>query len=96
MIEAFYGMIAQFAFRWEPEGWMYCHGQVISIQSNTPLFSLLGTTFGGDGQVTFALPDLRVKKADGSYYQYGEKMSNGVPYIDSYICVSGIYPSRQD
>ena len=98
-MEEYIGTIIQFGFNFAPRGWQVCHGQVLAIRgetisSNTVLFSLLGTTFGGDGKTTFALPDLRVKKADGSYYQYGEKMSNGLPYIDSFICVSGNYPEK--
>lgn len=94
MDEAFIGSIMQFGFNWSPRGWQVCHGQLYAISQNEALFSLLGTTYGGDGKVTFAIPDLRVKKEDGSYYQFGEIMSNGLPYIDSYICMNGLYPSR--
>jgi microcystin-dependent protein len=48
-----------FAGNYAPEGWAFCHGQVLAIAENDALFSLLGTTYGGDGQTTFALPDLR-------------------------------------
>lgn len=48
-----------FAGNFAPRGWMFCNGQLLSIAQNTALFSLLGTTFGGDGQVTFGLPDFR-------------------------------------
>lgn len=48
-----------FAGNFAPLSWMFCNGQLLSIAENTALFSLLGTTYGGDGQVTFALPDLR-------------------------------------
>lgn len=94
MIEVFIGMIVQFGFNFEPQYWSMCHGQQINISQNQVLYSLLGNTFGGDGK-TFNLPDLRVKRADGSYYRQGEKMPNGLPYIESYICVANaIYPSR--
>lgn len=53
------GSIALFAFDWAPKGWMRCDGAVLSISSNSALFSLIGTTYGGDGRTTFALPDLR-------------------------------------
>jgi microcystin-dependent protein len=53
------GTIILFAGDFPPRGWAFCNGQVLSIQSNTALFSILGTTYGGDGQRTFALPDLR-------------------------------------
>src|SRR3954462_9806783 len=47
------------AFEFAPRGWAQCNGQVLSISQNTALFSILGTTYGGNGQTTFALPDLR-------------------------------------
>jgi microcystin-dependent protein len=55
----FLGQIAMFAGNFAPSGWALCDGQLLAISSNTALFSLLGTTYGGDGQTTFALPDLR-------------------------------------
>jgi microcystin-dependent protein len=58
-MEPFLGSIALFAFDWAPRGWARCDGALLSISSNTALFSLLGTTYGGNGQTTFALPDLR-------------------------------------
>lgn len=48
-----------FAGNFAPRGWALCQGQILSISQNTALFSLLGTTYGGDGRTTFALPDLR-------------------------------------
>jgi microcystin-dependent protein len=51
--------IAMFAGNFAPRGFAFCAGQLLSISQNTALFSILGTTFGGDGRVTFALPDLR-------------------------------------
>ncbi len=53
------GEIRCFGFNFAPEGWASCNGQLLPIQNNTALFSLLGTTYGGDGRTTFALPDLR-------------------------------------
>ncbi len=58
-MEPFIGQIQLFGFGWAPQGWATCDGQLLSISSNTALFSLLGTTYGGDGRTTFALPDLR-------------------------------------
>jgi microcystin-dependent protein len=55
----FIGEIALVAFNFEPRGWAFCNGQLMSIAQNTALFSLLGTQFGGNGQTTFGLPDLR-------------------------------------
>jgi microcystin-dependent protein len=54
--------ITVFGGNFAPAGWMYCQGQLLSISEYTPLFALIGTTYGGDGQVTFALPDLRGRR----------------------------------
>jgi microcystin-dependent protein len=55
----FVAEIALFPFDFPPIGWAHCDGQLLAIRQNTALFSLLGTTYGGDGKSTFALPDLR-------------------------------------
>jgi microcystin-dependent protein len=57
--EPFLGMIMLVPYNFAPRGWAFCQGQLLSISQNTALFSLLGTTYGGNGQTTFALPDLR-------------------------------------
>jgi microcystin-dependent protein len=59
MSEPFIGEIIMFAGNFAPRGWALCQGQILSIAQNTALFSILGTTYGGNGQTTFALPDLR-------------------------------------
>src|SRR4026209_2661060 len=59
MSQPFLGEIRLFPYNFAPKGWAFCQGQILSIAQNTALFSLLGTTFGGNGQTTFALPDLR-------------------------------------
>ena len=59
MASPFLGQISLFGFNFAPRGWAFCQGQILSIAQNTALFSLLGTTYGGNGQTTFALPDLR-------------------------------------
>ena len=59
MAEPFLSEIRIFSFAFAPKGWALCNGQLLPINQNQALFSLLGTTFGGDGQVNFALPDLR-------------------------------------
>jgi microcystin-dependent protein len=59
MSEPFVGEIRMFGFGFAPQGWALCDGQLLPINQNTALFSLLGTTYGGDGRTTFALPDLR-------------------------------------
>jgi microcystin-dependent protein len=58
-MESFIASIILFAGNFAPRGWAFCQGQILSIAQNTALFSLLGTTYGGNGQTTFALPDLR-------------------------------------
>ena len=60
------GEIKPFAGVFTPAGWIVCQGQLLSIQQNPALFSILGTTYGGNGQTTFALPDLRGAAAIGS------------------------------
>ena len=57
--EPYIGQISIFAGNFAPRGWAQCNGQLLSIAQTTALFSILGTTYGGDGRVTFALPDLR-------------------------------------
>lgn len=59
MAEAYIGEIRIFAGNYAPRGWAFCAGQLLSIAQNTALFSLLGTTYGGNGTTNFALPDLR-------------------------------------
>lgn len=59
MSEPFLGEIRTFGFNFAPRGWAFCNGQLLPIAQNTALFSLLGTTYGGNGQTTFALPELR-------------------------------------
>ncbi|MFK8161573.1 MAG: phage tail protein [Lewinella sp.] len=58
-MEPFIGQIQAFGFNFAPRGWAKCDGQLLAISQNQALFSLLGTTYGGDGRTTFALPDLR-------------------------------------
>lgn len=58
-INPYIGSIALFAGNFAPKGYALCAGQLLPISQNTALFSILGTTYGGDGRVTFALPDLR-------------------------------------
>ena len=65
MAEPFLGEIRLFGFNFAPQGWAQCNGQLLSIQQNAALFSLLGTMFGGNGIQTFALPDLQGRVALG-------------------------------
>lgn len=59
MSDQFVAEIRIFPFNFPPKGWAFCDGQLLPISQNTALFSLLGTTYGGDGKSTFALPDLQ-------------------------------------
>src|SRR5947207_8306356 len=80
MGEPFVGEIRMFGGNFAPAGWMFCQGQLLPISQNETLFNLIGTTFGGDGQETFELPDLQGRLplhngtgSDGITYQLGEE-----------------------
>lgn len=74
MSECYLGEIRMFAGNYAPENWALCNGQLLSISQNETLFTLLGTTYGGDGQATFALPDLRgrIPISQGNSYLIGQ------------------------
>jgi len=76
----FIGEIRLFPYNFAPVGWAVCNGALLPINQNAPLFSLIGTMFGGDGRETFALPDLRSKVpiSQGAYY----------------IALQGVFPER--
>ncbi|KIX22243.1 tail protein [Flavobacterium sp. 316] len=81
--EPFIGEIKIFGFYFPPRGYMTCQGQILSIAQNTALFSLIGTTYGGNGQTTFALPDLQGRMPIGQgqgpglpNYNIGQKSGN--------------------
>src|SRR5436190_10832920 len=75
MAEPFLSEIRIMSFVYAPTGWALCNGQLLPINQNQALFSLLGTTFGGDGRVNFALPDLRARTPIhvGSGHTLGER-----------------------
>jgi len=75
MAEPFLSEIRIMSFEFAPKGWALCNGQLLPINQNQALFSLLGTTFGGDGRVNFALPDLRARTPIhvGSGHTLGER-----------------------
>lgn len=79
MAEPFLGEIKLVGFNFAPRGWAYCDGQMLPINQNQSLYSLLGTTFGGDGRTTFALPDLRGRTPihTGDAYSTGDDYSLG-------------------
>ncbi len=64
-MDPFIGEIRLFPFNFAPANWALCNGQIISIASNTALFSIIGTTYGGNGQTTFALPNLQGSTVTG-------------------------------
>ena len=73
-LDPFFSEIALYSFNFPPRGWAQCNGQLLPINQNQALFSLLGTTYGGDGRVTFALPDLRGRTPMG--YGQGAGLAN--------------------
>ena len=75
MAEPFLSEIRIFSFGFPPKGWALCDGQLLPINQNQALFSLLGTTYGGDGRVNFGLPDLRARVPihTGSGHTLGER-----------------------
>jgi microcystin-dependent protein len=79
-VETYIGQIQLLAFNFAPQNWAFCEGQLLQISQYTPLFSLIGTTYGGDGRTTFALPNLKGKEPDPNLH-YG-------------IVLNGVFPSR--
>jgi microcystin-dependent protein len=79
MSEPFLAEVRIVAFNFAPRGWAFCDGQILPINQNQSLYSLLGTTYGGDGHTSFALPDLRgrspmhVGSSNGTNHRQGEK-----------------------
>lgn len=74
MAEPFLSEIRVFSFNFPPKGWAFCNGQLLPINQNQALFALLGTTYGGNGQTNFALPNFRGKASihEGSGHTLGE------------------------
>lgn len=73
-MDAFLGEIRLMSFPFAPKGWAYCQGQLLNVQQNQALFSILGTTYGGNGTTTFGLPDLRGRVIVG--VGQGQNLSN--------------------
>lgn len=75
MADPFIGEIKIFGFNYAPEHWAFCDGQILQVNQNQMLFSVLGAAFGGDGRTTFALPDLRgrIPVGTGNSYYQGQK-----------------------
>src|SRR5256885_8894286 len=74
MPQPYVGEIRMFAGNFAPVNWMFCEGQLLAISENDILFQIIGTTYGGDGQTTFALPDLRgrIPLHQGNAFVLGE------------------------
>ncbi|TLM95618.1 phage tail protein [Hymenobacter jeollabukensis] len=74
-LDPFLGEIMMVSFNFAPQGWAFCNGQQLPINQNQALFALLGTTYGGNGQTTFALPDLRgrIPVSDGGNFALGQR-----------------------
>src|SRR5271165_1783024 len=75
MASPFLGEIRMFGGNFAPQGWALCNGQLLAISQNDALFALIGTTYGGDGQQTFGLPDLqcRIPLHQGAAFIIGQK-----------------------
>ncbi|HEX6700260.1 MAG TPA: tail fiber protein [Gaiellaceae bacterium] len=85
MAEPFLSEIRIMSFNFAPKGWALCNGQLLPINQNQGLFSLLGTTYGGNGQTTFGLPELRGRVAihEGNGHTLGEKAGSEAVTINS-------------
>ncbi|RKS96052.1 phage tail protein [Chryseobacterium defluvii] len=77
-MDEFIGIVKLFAGNFAPRGWMFCNGSLLSISQNSALFSILGTTYGGDGITTFALPNLTGRMAIGAGTQSGKYYPLGI------------------
>ena len=83
MAESYVGEIRMFGGNFAPYGWQFCNGQLLSISNYDVLFNLIGTTYGGDGQNTFALPDLRGRSPvhTGGLLSYVQGQTGGVENV---------------
>ncbi|PPD42641.1 MAG: phage tail protein [Methylobacter sp.] len=90
MLNPFIGQISLFSGNFAPKGWMLCAGQLLGIAQNQALFSILGTTYGGNGIQTFALPDLRGRAVLGNGSGYVEGEASGSEQVT--ILISNLPP----
>ena len=81
-MEPLLGSLLLVPYNFAPQGWAFCQGQILPINQNQALFALIGTTYGGDGQSTFALPNLPAMND-----------ANGIP-LNWVIALQGVFPSR--
>ena len=84
MAEPFLSEIRIFSFNFPPKGWAFCNGQLLPINQNQALFALLGTTYGGNGQTNFALPNLRGRASvhEGNGHTLGEAAGSSAVTIN--------------
>jgi len=96
MAEPFLSEIRLMSFNFAPKGWAMCNGQLLPINQNAPLYSLLGTTYGGNGQTNFALPDLRgrVPIHVGSGHVLGEQGGEQAHTLNVAELPTHIHPMR--
>jgi microcystin-dependent protein len=87
-----------FSFNFAPKGWAMCNGQLLPINQNQPLFALLGTTYGGNGQTTFALPNLQGRTAMhmGQGHVMGERAGEESHTVTSSELPAHIHPATAD
>lgn len=93
-MDGFLGEIRMFAGDRVPAGWELCDGKLLSPLSNNALFSLLGTKYGGDGKISFGLPDLRTMNERTKGYSGGNKAHENMPpfvSVNFIICIAGIF-----
>lgn len=91
----FLAMVMPWPHPFAPKGWAFCHGQLLPIQTNQALFSLIGTSYGGDGRVNFALPDLRGRQVVGfsNDIQIGQRVGNEAGVKNSEEADAAVQPS---
>ena len=98
MSQPYVGEIRMFAGSFAPAGWAFCAGQLMAISENDTLFNLIGTTYGGDGQATFGIPDLQGRAPlhsgtlGGITYQLGEKDGDETVTINTNMMPSHTHP----
>jgi len=93
-MDSFISQIIYMPFSWQINGFFVCRGQVLEIARFQALFALIGTTYGGDGIKTFALPDLRPAEIDQPDHGIKVKREWHQGELVPHICVEGIFPSR--
>jgi len=95
MSDPYIGEVRLVGFNFAPYGWQLCNGQLLPISDNAALFNLIGTTYGGDGQTTFALPDLRgrvpIHQGSGAGQSYVMGQMGGVEWVS---IIGNTYPTH--